>query len=163
MNFRRVLVSTIVLSTLTFAPRIAEASPVMDSRSVALNTSGWPETQTGYGSCPSAYVAIDLVGIDFTTSSGYSTWHTRPSNSARYGDALDFVTSAELYGCTPWWFTSVVTVYTFRYLSWQGLVDQFDCHDAAPLGLGTGPTWDLEGFRHGTRNLWTWASSKCNW
>ena len=62
----------------------------------------------------------------------------------------------EMYGCLPWgwWYANV--------RSWAGIEDQLKCHDLAPLGIGTGPTWDLEGSRS-TASVTTWVSQKCNW
>jgi hypothetical protein len=35
--------------------------------------------------------------------------------------------------------------------------------DSGAVGNIAGPTWDLEGGRNTTWNVWTWTVNKCNW
>ena len=121
-----------------------------------------PLTDTGYLRCQTGRKAIDKLGIDYSNPfySNKSVIHAYPTWTARYVYVSDEHTSSELHNCIP---LSYPGGFLLRYNSWQGLVDQFDCHDFAPLSIGTGPTWDLEGSRGAEGNILTWIRSGSNW
>lgn len=125
---------------------------------------GWPSTDTGYLRCSPAsnYEQMNDIGIKFTAYGGKSRWSVVPTGWVRVGNVSDLFTGLELYACTPWYFTQAVSTFSFKFVSWDGLVDQFDCHDFFSW-VGGGPTWDLEGTRGKTRNYWTWLNNECNW
>lgn len=131
---------------------------VSPGASASSSSDGWPTTDTGYRDCSASNQAVDLLGVRLRHPAygNRSVWHARPTNTARYGSVSDSRTPTELWGCTLW-------VYNYSVLSYQSLVDQFDCHDLSPGGVGTGPTWDLEGSRTATRNYWTWVRNNCGW
>lgn len=121
-----------------------------------------PSVNWGYKDCPAANSAVYELGITWRhgSYSNRSVFNTVPSRTARYGSVPDSWTNDEITRCRP---ASADTPYGYSVYSWQGIYDQFDCHDFAPGGVGTGSTWDLEGHRGATRNRWTWVRNKCSW
>jgi hypothetical protein len=116
-----------------------------------------PAVDWGYEGCPAGNTAVYGVGVVWSHPGYYGSTVIRavPSGWARYGDVLDDWTPDELGRCLP--------AATWNINSWQGIYDQFDCHDVSPGGIGTGPTWDLEGHRPGNRDIDTWIMTKCSW
>ena len=52
--------------------------------------------------------------------------------------------------------------------SWNAMKQQFLCHAAAAStsiesARRVTTSWDLEGHRYPTNNVWTWAVNGCNW
>lgn len=113
---------------------------------------------SNHGHCYSSNVGVDRLAVTLRHKSYHdrSVWHVVPTHGARTGNVSDKKLTKELWGCTRW-------VYRYNVKEYEAIVDQLHCHDLAPGGYGTGPTWDLEGSRGKTRNRWTWIYNKCNW
>ncbi len=138
----------VAVASLGLVPAPAQAS----------HTGSWPWTDTGYRDCSASNRAVDYLGVRLRhpVYGNRSVWSAVPTYTARYYSVSDSLTGTELWGCTYW-------VYNYNVLSYQSLIDQFDCHDMSPGGVGTGPTWDLEGSRPATRNYYTWVKTRCGW
>lgn len=115
---------------------------------------------TTYRSCPSANTGMSEMGYVLLNGAigNRTSFHVIPSGIARWASVPDDWTPSELSRCISVWGPA-----PWNVVSWQGIYDQYDCHDLSPGGIGTGGSWDLEGHRGATRNRWTWTRNTCNW
>lgn len=112
----------------------------------------------GYHSCGSIY--INEIGYTHNAQgTGYTSIHVVPTGFLRhFGGPLEH---ALAWRAT----TNCIEVYgpRVRVSSWESIKQQFMCHALSPSGIGTGPTWDLEGYRGPNSNPIVWARTRCGW
>ena len=112
---------------------------------------------SSYHECGSFY--IDEVGYTHNfDDTGYTRIHVVPTRRLKYA------TPAHLYGFAYNALVNCIKTHgpSVTVKSWATIQQQFLCH-AAGRGIGAGPTWDLEGHRKSTWNVWTWVWTRCNW
>ena len=122
------------------------------------SSEGRPSTDTGYLHCPDRWWEIETIpelGVKWADPNygGWTRISAVPAWIVRYGTMS--VSWNDAWECMPGG--------TYWATGWDTYQQQLMCHDIAPFGIGTGPTWDLEGQRSSTWNTWTWISNTCNW
>ena len=113
-----------------------------------------PPSDTGYRSCSSW--RISAVAVTYGNGK-YDTIHLDPSRLGTLFASTDKLYT-DMYLCMH-----AEQHMTARVKSWRSIKQQLACHKVGWFA-GTGPTWDLEGYR-GEKSWWflTAYKHKCNW
>jgi hypothetical protein len=109
-----------------------------------------------YGKCPGNEHVTEMGYTYNYAKSEFNAFHVVPSGYARYwGTVHQDTWLREFKRC--------VITEKYKAKSEQGLIDQLRCHDYAPGGYRTGPTWDLEGIRGPNDSRLDWINTRCAW
>lgn len=126
---------------------------------------GRPVTDTGYRDCPDDWWRIETIpnqGTDWHDQYHGNWWtavRSDPSWTVSYNPPGNFSWNVidDMRECLAG------GTYYLKYGSFSTYDAQVACHDFWDYGNLAGPTWDLEGGRRVTWNIWTWTANECNW